>query len=130
MIASLLLQAADLPLLSPPLPADWSVLAPLPYMAVPVQAPALSSYVADEIAAGRCAVARPADGHYIVRVDVAALVSGAGVVRRAVPHAIACPTVEQYATGLVLGYARGNLLTRRGAPDLWYRATITFDWRG
>lgn len=126
MIAAMLLQAADVPAL----PADWETLASVPYVTAPALTPPLATFVAGEIAAGRCAVPRPADGHYVVRVNVAALISDDGVVRRAVPRAIACPTVEQYAAGLVLGFARGNLTVHPGAPELWYRATITFDWRG
>lgn len=128
MIAALFLQAADPPQTT--LPPDWSVLAVMPYEQPPLLAPSLSGFVASEIASGRCAVPRPADGHYVVRVDVAALVSADGTVRRTVPHAIDCPTVEQYAAGIVLGFARGNLAPRLGAPDAWYRATIVFDWRG
>lgn len=126
MIAALLLQTADM---VPP-PADWSALAPLPYVTVPHVTPALSGFVAREIAAGRCAVPRPGDGHYVVRVEIAALVGAQGIVRRTMPHAISCPTVEQYAAGLVLGFARGNIVSRPDAPDTWYRATIVFDWRG
>lgn len=130
MIAALLLQAADLPPSAAPLPSDWSVLSAMPYAQAPTVDPSLSGFVASEIAAGRCAVSRPVDGHYVVRVDVAALVSADGTMRRAVPHAINCPTVEQYAAGIVLGFARGNLALRLGASDTWYRATIVFDWRG
>ena len=126
MIAAMFLQAADVPAL----PADWATLASVPFVTAPAPAPPLATFVASEIAAGRCAIPRPADGHYVVRVAVATLISEDGTVRRAVPHAIACPTVEQYAAGLVLGFARGNLAAHPGAPDIWYRATITFDWRG
>ena len=122
MIAALLLQAAEVP-------ADWSILAPMPYVAAPEITPALDAFVAAEIAAGRCAVPKPTDGHYVVRVEVAALVGADGMVRRTVPHAIACPTVEQYAAGLVAGFARGNLFARAGTADMWYRATIVFDWK-
>ena len=94
MIAALLLQAGDLP--PPALPPDWSVLAAVPYAQAPMLAPSLSSFVAGEIAAGKCAVPRPADGHYVVRVDVATLVSADGTVRRAVPHAIDCPSVQRF----------------------------------
>jgi hypothetical protein len=103
-------------------PTDWATLAPLPYVAAPQLTPQLTGFVAGEIAANRCAIAKPADGHYVVKVDV--------VVRRTVPHAINCPTVEQYAAGLVAGFARSNLALRAGGSDSWYRATITFDWRG
>ena len=125
MIAFLLFQAADMPAL----PADWATLAPMPYIKAPEVTPALTTFVAGEIGAGRCAVPKPADGHYVVKVDVAALVGADGMVRHAVPHAIHCPTVEQYAAGLVTGFARGNLAARGGSDDIWYRATITFDWR-
>ncbi len=111
-------------------PTDWATLAPLPYVAAPQLTPQLTGFVAGEIAANRCAIAKPADGHYVVKVDVAALVGADGVVRRTVPHAINCPTVEQYAAGLVAGFARSNLALRAGGSDSWYRATITFDWRG
>jgi hypothetical protein len=126
MILFLLLQAAELPAV----PTDWSVLAPMPYVAPPKLTPDLNTFVAGEVSANRCAVAKPADGHYVVKVDVATLVGADGLVRRTVPHAIACPTVEQYAAGLVTGFARSNLPARAAAGDVWYRATIVFDWRG
>ena len=125
MIAFLLLQAAD----PVAVPTDWSKLMPLPYVEAPKLAPNLSTYVAGEIAAGRCVVPKPADGHYSITVDVATLVDADGTVRRTVPHAINCPTVEQYAAGLVTSFARDNV-AGRGGGDTWYRATIVFDWRG
>jgi hypothetical protein len=125
MLAILLLQAAV-----PAVPTDWSALAPLPYLTAPQMAPPLARFVADEIAAGRCSVPRPADGHYVVKVDVATLVGADGSVLRAVPRAIACPTVEQYSVGLVLKFARANLPPRAGAADQWFRATIVYDWGG
>ena len=125
MLALLLLQAA-----ASPVPADWSTLAPLPYTAAPQMTPPLTRFVADEIAAGRCALPKPADGHYLVKVDVSILVGADGAVRRAVPHAINCPTVEQYSVGLVLKFARANLQPRTGTADTWYRTTIVFEWTG
>ena len=125
MLAILLLQAAV-----PAVPTDWSALAPLPYLTAPQMAPPLARFVAGEIAAGRCSLPRPADGHYVVKVDVATLVGADGSVLRAVPHAIACPTVEQYSVGLVLKFARANLPPRAGAADQWFRATIVYDWGG
>jgi hypothetical protein len=127
MLRVLLLQAA-VQATSPAVPTDWSVLAPMPYVTAPQIAPTLSSFVAGEIAAGRCAVAKPANGRYVVRVDVATLVGPDGSVRRTVPRAIDCPTVEQYSAGLVLSFARANL--PRGTTEQWYRATIVYDWQG
>ena len=124
MIAFLLLQAADIAAV----PSDWSALAPVPYATAPQITPQLTAFVGGEVAAGRCIVPKPVDGHYVVKVDVATFVTADGMVRRTVPHAIACPTVEQYAAGLVTSFARGNL-AMRGGGDAWYRATIVFDWR-
>ncbi|MFC3580117.1 hypothetical protein [Sphingomonas hylomeconis] len=125
MIAPILIAAAQIAA-APAVPTDWSLLAPLPYVATPQQAPALANFVAGEITAGRCPIARPADGRYVVRVEIATLVGADGVVRRTVPRAINCPTVEQFSAGLVLSFARGNL--QRTTTDQWYRATIVFDW--
>ncbi|WP_236697437.1 hypothetical protein [Sphingomonas sp. Leaf357] len=111
-------------------PADWSGLAPMPYVKPPEVAKSLSNFVAAEIAAGRCPIVRPADGHYVVKVDIATLVGTDGTVRRTVPRAIQCPTVEQYSAGLILSFARANLRHGTAAGDQWYRATIVFDWQG
>ncbi len=113
----------------PSLPADWKALAPLPYVAVPQVTPAMTQFVAGEIATRRCNTPKADDGHYYVRVDVAALVSGDGVVRKVVPRAIDCPTVEQYSAGLVLGFSRDNLrMNGESAADQWYRTTLLYDW--
>ena len=90
--------------------------------------PTLTGFVAGEINAGRCTVPKPTDGHYVVKVDVAVLVGADGMIRRTVPHAIQCPTVEQYAAGMVSSFARNNLLARAGDGSGWFRASVTFDW--
>ena len=128
MILGLLLFQAAAQAAPPAVPTDWSVLPSLPYLSPPAQTAALSGFVAAEIAAGRCPIARPADGRYVVRVDVAALVAADGTIRRTVPRAINCPTVEQYGAGLILSFARANL--PRGTSDQWYRASVIFDWAG
>jgi hypothetical protein len=130
MIAAFLLQVADAPASPPTLPNDWSVLPTLPYVAPRQATPQVTTFVAGEIAAGRCVAQRPGDGHYILPVEVAALIGADGSVRKVVPHAIACPTIEQYAAGLVSGFARGNIAQYKPTTDTWYRTTIVFDWRG
>jgi hypothetical protein len=111
----------------PPLP-DWAALGPLRYLHDPEVTPAMTQFVADEVAAGRCAPPRGADGRYSVTVDVAVLVDAGGKVRQAVPHAIDCPTVEQYGAGLVTAFARDNLVPRAAATDQWFRTSVTFGW--
>lgn len=127
-LALLLIQAEQPPAPPPALPSDWSAMIQLPYVAPRQVTPQVTNFVAGEIAAGRCATVRPSDGHYVVRVEVATLVATDGTVRRIVPHAIGCPTVEQYAVGLVTGFARGNLIPSGRASDTWYRTAIVFDW--
>ena len=127
MLAFLLLFQATTDAL-PPLPTDWSRLAPIPYVDAPTITAPLVKFVAGEVAAGRCAMQRPSDGHYVVKVDVAALVDQDGILRRAVPRAIDCPTVEQYSAGLVTNFARANLSD--GPTAMWYRATLVYDWQG
>jgi hypothetical protein len=129
MLGLLLLQAAA-QVAQPAVPTDWSTLAPLPYVTAPQMTPSLAQFVAGEIAAGRCSPPKPADGHYVLKVDVATLVGSDGAIRRTVPRAIDCPTVEQYSAGLVISFARANLPPHAGSTDQWYRATIVYDWNG
>lgn len=106
-------------LLSPP--DDWTE---LPELQVPWRGPdasALSHFVRDEVRAGRCTAESP------LRVDLAVLVAPNGRLRHVRPNAIGCPTVEQYASGLVMRMARGNVPPPD--QDRWYRFAVTFTWQ-
>lgn len=88
-----------------------------------------TAFVRDEVRAGRCiAATRRPNGTSAVTIDMAVLVTGAGEVRRIVPRAIGCPTVEQYATGLVERMARANLDPDTGERDGWLHTAIAFEW--
>ncbi|UVO49061.1 hypothetical protein M0208_00430 [Sphingomonas sp. SUN019] len=102
-------------------PADWSTLAELAFVRLTPPAADLSDFVREEVRAGRCV-----SNDTSIRVDLAVLVGSDGRVRRIVPRAINCPTVEQYASGIVSRLARSNV----AAPphDSWYRTTVTFSW--
>lgn len=117
------LQAADFP----PRP-EWSELMPLPLIEPPQITPQMDAFVGSQVSGGQCPIPRPADGRYVIRLDIAVLVSPAGALRAMVPHAINCPTIEQYGVGLVTTFARNNLMQRAATADQWYRATLTFDW--
>ena len=121
---------ASQPVAQAPAPTDWSTLPILPYLRAPVVTPSMASFVGGEVASDRCAVPRPAGGQYDVRLDLAVLVDSVGTIRRVVPRAIGCPTVEQYGAGLVTGFARDNLPPRIGAIAGWYRTVLAFDWQG
>lgn len=108
---------------------DWAAMPPVPYRVMPLVTPALTAFVAREVASGRCARPRPADGHYRIVVDVALLIAADHGVRQAVPRAIDCPTVEQYAAGLATSFANGDLLERTVTGERWYRTSVTFDWQ-
>ena len=109
-----------------PSPIDWEALPPLNYRNPPAITPAMQAFVASEVAGGRCAPPRGPQGHYWIKLDVAVLVDGEGHVLRTVPHAIDCPTVEQFGAGLALSFARENLLPRTRRDDRWFRATFLF----
>ena len=126
MALSLLLQVA-LPAPSLP-PPDWSLLPTLRYVRSPAESPALADFVRAEVRGGRCAAQRPTETGWAITVDIALLVSPAGAIRRSVPRAIDCPSVEQYAAGLVSSRARGNVATDTIATDTWYRTALTFAW--
>ncbi|WBH17015.1 hypothetical protein [Sphingomonas radiodurans] len=111
-------QPAPLPLP----PADLTALPELPLTRRWPEDSTLSDYVRDEILAGRCSI----EGQRI-QVDLAVLVAGNGQIRRVTPRAIQCPTVEQYASGVMSRMARGNVAPP--GEDRWYRTALVFAWR-
>lgn len=119
-LAALLLQAAAPP---PMPPTDWTALPELP-VAAP-SGPTSSAFVRREVARNRCR-AQAADGLVEIESPVAVLVDERGDVQRVVPHAIDCPTVEQYTAGYVSSLARRAAGLRPG----WYKFTMTYRWQG
>jgi hypothetical protein len=137
--ALLMALATQLPPLAPPSaepdrqrssPIDWEALDALPYRAQPQITPQMVDFVQGEMRQGRCTPPAPIAGKRRVRADVAVLVGNAASVRATIPRAINCPTVEQYAAGLVLGFARDNLNPRFAVEGTWYRVSMTFDLPG
>ncbi|TKD51045.1 hypothetical protein [Sphingomonas baiyangensis] len=106
---------------------EWQVLPPMPYREPPQLTEAMTQFVAAEVASGRCRPHASRGTRHRIQADVAVLVTPEGGARVTIPRAIACPTVEQYAAGLVLGFARNNLSTRSSVSQ-WFRATLTFEW--
>jgi hypothetical protein len=110
-------------------PQDWSTLPVLRTRRRSSTLANTSAYVHGEVMAGRCAKAvRTAQG-WTITVDLAVLVTPRGGVRRVTPRAIDCPTVEQYAAGVILG-ARDALDVGDADTDTWYRTSLTFAWGG
>lgn len=116
-----LLLFAALQLVSAPAPplAQWSALAPLPWRTAPVLGPEITAFVVSEVKGNRCVPSKSG----VVAFDVVARVTPDGVVHEVVPQSIGCPTVEQFASGLVSGFARNNLREITGG---WYRVTVGF----
>ena len=128
MIATILLALQAAP--PPPMPPqDWGTLPTLRYVRPANDDAALASFVRGEVQAGRCAAARATPNGWTASVDVAVLVQPDGIVRRTTPRAIGCPSVEQYAAGIVFSRARMNIDTTGIVTDGWYRTTLTFAWR-
>lgn len=126
MIAALALLVAGA---NPTTPVDWAKLPQLPYRAAPQVSAPMNAFVQHEIAVGRCAAAAPARTDNQLQIDLAVLVDATGLVRTAVPRAIQCPTVEQYAAGLVTSFARNNLLETAAGAEQWYRTSLSFALR-
>lgn len=122
-LLALLVQVAPL---APP--QDWSTLPILRVRRAATDLPDLSTFVRAEVDAGRCAAATVSPQGTVLKLDLAVLATPEGQVRRITPRAINCPTVEQYAAGLVLGSTRDNVDVRGGLADTWYRTTMTFAW--
>jgi hypothetical protein len=109
-------------------PQDWSALPQLRYQhPLPSMAP-LSAFVRGEIDSGRCAAVSRSATSAVVRVDMAVLVTSDSRIRRIVPRAIDCVTVEQYASGLVSRLARDNVDSLGVEKDTWFRTTLIFAW--
>ncbi len=109
-------------------PIDWNGLPPLPYRRTPRPTGPMIRFVAAEMRRAACPMPVPLAGRVQMQVDVAVLIGANGMVRATIPRAVNCPTVEQYASGLVVSYARGNLIPRLVSEGGWYRASLMFDW--
>ncbi|MEG3160973.1 hypothetical protein U1763_10710 [Sphingomonas sp. LB2R24] len=123
--------SAATPTASVPLPPqDWSGLPILPIRRSATIQANTSMYVHGEVMAGRCAKAvRTAQG-WTLTLDLAVLATPQGRFRRVTPRAIDCPTVEQYAAGVLVGTPRDAIDLDDTQTDTWYRTSMTFTWAG
>ena len=111
------------------IPSDWSTLPALRLNAAPDYPAIMTKFVRDEIAAGRCAAPPAVDGKTSIKIDMVVLVAaGSGEAVRIVPKAINCPTVEQFAAGVVQKAARGNIAGQPPTSDSWFRTGMTLTW--
>ncbi len=109
-------------------PIDWGALPPLPYRHVPRPTPHMTRFVVAEMRRAACVPPAAVSGRMQVQLDIAVLIGPDGLVRATIPRAVNCPTIEQYAAGLVVSFARGNLIPRLVSDGGWYRASLVFDW--
>lgn len=124
MIALLLFAALQVLATETP-PADWTA---LPLLPLPENAGERITYARAEVAAGRCKADPLPDGRSQVVAPVALLLAADGTVRRALPQAIDCPTVEQYTAGYVSTMVRTGTVRTASLRPGWYKATITYQW--
>ena len=115
------------PVSGPLPPQDWSTLPPLRIRRQATTLANTSAYVHGEVMAGRCAKAVRTVQGWSLSLDLAVLMTRDGRVRRITPRAIDCPTVEQYAAGVILG-ARDSIDVVDTDTDTWYRTSLTFAW--
>jgi hypothetical protein len=125
----LIFQAAVATVVPTSVPSDWSKLPDLRLTTTPDYAAIMTKFVHDEIASGRCAAPAPVDGKTSIKVDMVVLVSATnGEALKIVPRAIHCPTVEQFAAGVVQKAARGNIAGPPPPADSWYHIGVTLTW--
>ncbi len=125
--AILLLQTA--PAAPPRPPQDWTALPQLRFVAPPRTDAKLSLFVRREVAAGRCAAAERGSQGWSLRVDFAVRLDEHGRARQAVPRAIGCPTVEQFAAGALSRLVRDNVYPL-GPEGGWAKTALSFTWTG
>lgn len=113
---------------APAPPTDWSTVPPLRLANQPDYAALMTQFVHDEVTAGRCAAPPAVGGKVSINIDMVVLVSPAGDALRIVPKAINCPTVEQFAAGVVQKAVRGNLGGAAPVTDSWYHTGMTLSW--
>lgn len=110
-------------------PADWSILPPLRLVRTPDYSSIMTRFVQDEVAAGRCAAPPPVDGRTGLHLDLIVLVAGSsGQAVRVIPRAINCPTVEQFAAGVIQKAARENIAGPPPDRDSWFLTSVTLTW--
>lgn len=109
-------------------PIDWAALPALPYRHTPRPTAPMVGFVQSELRRTNCPRPVAVDGRAALQLDVAVLIGDDHLVRATIPRAIGCPTVEQYGAGLVVSFARGNLLPHLVSDGGWYRASLLFDW--
>lgn len=126
MIALIVALQAAAALVAPP--ADWSALPVLRLSSTPDYTALMTAFVHGEVAARRCAAPAAVAGKVSIKVDLAVLVSPSGDATRIVPRAINCPTVEQFAAGVLQKAVRGNIAGAPPATDSWYRTGMTLSW--
>lgn len=130
MIASALLLAqvvAGAASTTPPPVAEWSALPIFPLPRATSMADG-SSFVRAEVEAQRCRTENAAPEDVQVVAPVAILVGPAGSIRRIVPQAIDCPTVEQYTVGYILSLTRNGLGAMMPPAPGWYQLAVTYRW--
>jgi hypothetical protein len=110
-------------------PTDWGALPELPYTNVPRLRGSYVRFVVEEVKSGRCQAPPDENGAFRVRVPLVVQLGTGGVVKRMVPAAIGCPTVEQYTVGLVQNLTRGNVRLGGLQTDGWYRTAMNYTWK-
>jgi hypothetical protein len=110
-------------------PRDRSALPPLRLTQTPDYSLIMTKFVHDEVAAGHCAAPAPVAGKVTLKLDLIVLVaSSTNQAIRVVPRAISCPTVEQFAAGVVEKAARDNIAGQPPGNDSWYHTSMSVTW--
>ncbi len=127
---ALVMQLAPAPpaVTAPPPPlAEWPALPPYPLPRGASTADGVG-FVREEVEAERCRPQLPPANGDRLQLPVAILVGEGGQVRRIVPQAIGCSSVEQYVVGYLLSLTRSGTGAAPTPLPGWYQLTVGYRW--
>jgi hypothetical protein len=128
MLLSLMLAAAPVADALPPMPQDLSTVPVINGWLGRKISPRWSEDVAKLYRRGECSGAVPYEGSRLLEIDMLFLLAGDGTVLKVAPVNMACPGVEKFVSGRILGTLRSSFPKTGVAEPHWMRSQVRFLW--
>ena len=128
MLLSLMLAATPVAEALPPMPQDLSSVPVIEGWLGRKISPRWSEDVAKLYRRGECRGAVPYEGSNLLEIDMLFLLAGDGTVLKVAPVNMACPNVEKFVSGRILGTLRSSFPKTGVAEPRWMRSQVRFLW--
>lgn len=128
MLLSLMLAATPVTNAQPPMPQDLSSVPVIEGWLGRKISPRWSEDVAKLYRRGECRGAVPYEGSNLLEIDMLFLLAGDGTVLKVAPVNMACPNVEKFVSGRILGTLRSSFPKTGVAEPRWMRSQVRFLW--